>query len=413
MSRTNGSRAGKEFRLRSVWNAVYAKMEEQLPEQAMREWMDHFHLAKLGRGRAVIDVDNDVDLEMFLWQYEEALQQSLREVLPYEVRVRFQQDTARRKRRRGAARKAVLALLSVLLLGAAAVVVVLGVSVAQNQSFRETFYQVSSGKVDGGLRIIQISDLHGTEYGDGNEALLERVERLAPDLVVLTGDGVDKNDADASVTVDLCERLAGIAPVCYVYGNHECARVYGNLMTRDSLDEALGMGDGTRDDAALREWEDPLREELEAAGVFVLLNEELTLELNGTAVDVYGTLTSNPSAFWPYAGGSFSEFLLEDPENFKLFLCHEPYLFTALPDDAWGDLALCGHTHGGVVRLPYVGGVYELEWGLFPELFQSGMVYGRYTAGATPVIVSGGMTNRGALRINNRPELVIVDVSRY
>ena len=69
------------------------------------------------------------------------------------------------------------------------------------------------------------------------------------------------------------------------------------------------------------------------------------------------------------------------------------------------------------MRLPYVGGVYETSHGLFPELGNvsgdESLIYGQYTVDSTPIIVSSGLSNRGVIRVNNRPELVVVDVSRY
>ena len=124
-------------------------------------------------------------------------------------------------------------------------------------------------------------------------------------------------------------------------------------------------------------------------------------------------LTANPSAFWPYAGESYGAFAQENPGRFKLMLCHEPYVFEQFQGERWADLVLCGHTHGGVVRIPYAGGLYERAHGLLPELLDEAYVYGQYSVGSTPLIVSGGLTNRGAIRVNNRPELVIIDVSRY
>lgn len=193
--------------------------------------------------------------------------------------------------------------------------------------------------------------------------------------------------------------------------------MYGCKMTLSDIDDLLNCGEDNRDASKFRELDDDLRDELEAAGVHVLLNETVTLELRGVPVDIYGVLTANPSAFWPYAGESYGAFAEENPGHFKLMLCHEPYLFEEFRGGQWADLVLCGHTHGGVVRLPYVGGVYETSHGLFPELGDvsgdESLIYGQYTVDATPIIVSSGLSNRGVIRVNNRPELVVVDVSRY
>ena len=413
MENTGGKRAGKAFMLEPIWRAVYERLEQQLPGQAMEEWVDHFRLIGLSRRKAVILLTGDADLEVFQWQYEDLLAQCLRDVLGYPVKVRFKQATTRTHKRRGAARRLGLILLSLVLLGAAAAVAVLAGSYAANLSFRETFYQVSSGKVGEGLRIIQLSDLHGTAFGGDNAGLVRRIEQLKPDLVVMTGDCAEQDDPDWDVTLALCRQLTDIAPVCYIYGNDEQRLAYDSTMSLAAIDELLGCGEEDRDASKFRALDDPLREDLEGAGVHVLLNETLTLELRGSQVDVYGVLTANPSAFWPYAGESYGAFVSEDPGHFKLMLCHEPYIFEMFQQERWADLVLCGHTHGGVVRLPYIGGVYETSHGLFPELFGDAFLYGRYAAGSSPLIVSSGLTNRGVIRVNNSPELVVIDVSRY
>ena len=78
MKSTQSKWAGKSFMLEPIWRAVYAKLEEQLPSQAMEEWVDHLHLIRLNRKRAVILLTGDGDLQEFLWQYEALLTQYLR-----------------------------------------------------------------------------------------------------------------------------------------------------------------------------------------------------------------------------------------------------------------------------------------------------------------------------------------------
>ena len=408
---------GKGFVLDPIWRSVYAKLENQLPSRAMEQWVDHLRLIKLTRRKAVVCFSGDGDLEMFLWWYKEAFSRCLQETLGYRVKIRFKQVTGRQRQRRHTARRAGLVLLSLVLLAVAAAAAILGGSYMANQDFRETFYQTASGKVGEGLRIIQISDLHGTDFGGDNQELIRRIELLKPDLIAMTGDCVEQDDPDWDVTLELCRQLTELAPVCYVYGNDEEQLMYGCKMTLSDIDDLLDCGEDDRDASKFRELDDALRDDLEAAGVHVLLNETVTLELGGVMVDVYGVLTANPSAFWPYAEESYGAFAEEDTDHFKLMLCHEPYLFETFQGGQWADLVLCGHTHGGVVRLPYVGGVYETGHGLFPELGdapgEESLIYGRYTVGTTPLIVSGGLSNRGVIRVNNRPELVIIDVSRY
>ena len=291
----------------------------------------------------------------------------------------------------------------------AAAVIVLGMSYIGNLTFDEDFYQVGSGKVSGNLRIIQLSDLHSSKFGKDNDNLVERITLLKPDLIVTTGDMVDKHGS-SDTFVKLCKRLSDVAPVYAVYGNNEDDIVYKSHMTRKELDKMTG-----KDPKKLKKSDDKLRASLESAGVTVLLNEQTTVEIGENTVDIYGVLTTNPSAFWNYNKETYDKFLNDDTSNFKLMLCHEPYIFETFGDGYWGDLILAGHTHGGIIRIPYMGGLYERKNGIFPERKTDTDAYiaGKYDIMGKTLIVSRGLTNRGFIRIGNKPELVIIDVNRY
>ena len=184
-----------------------------------------------------------------------------------------------------------------ILMAAALALVAMALSWVENRSFRETFYEISSLKVTEDLRILQISDLHTSQFGEENRKLLDRIEKLAPDLIVMTGDCIEKDTSRDEIVLDLCGKLTKLAPVYYIYGNVETTRQYGLSMTKQSLDEHFGYDDDHRPAVDFTALPDPLRESLEAAGVTVLLNSQASIQAGGTTVDIYGTLTSNPSAF--------------------------------------------------------------------------------------------------------------------
>lgn len=284
-----------------------------------------------------------------------------------------------------------------------------------NRNFKEHFYQVSSGKVSGGLRVIQISDLHNSEFGDNNADLVERITELKPDIIAMTGDIIEEDGNDVQTALKLCEQLVDIAPVYFVYGNHETIKSFGyNDMSLDEIDEILGCTEDNRSSEGFYTLEDELKTELESIGVHVLWNEYETVQVGENQIDIYGVLTGHPYAFWQYAGEAFSEFYDNNTDHFKLMLCHEPYIFETWKENAWADLSLAGHTHGGLIRIPYLGGLYEYRNGLFPESGNKGYyVYGKYDVNGYPLIIGNGLNNQELLRINNQPELVIIDVNRY
>ena len=294
----------------------------------------------------------------------------------------------------------------------ATAVIVVMCSYIGNRNFRETFYSTSSIKADSRVRVIQLSDLHGTSYGKGNKTLLERIKALKPDIIICTGDMVDSVQTDADFAADLGQKLAQIAPSYYIYGNNEAEGVYDVPLNEKELDEKFGFDKDNRDETALLKIKDSFEERLESVGVKVLKNEKDTINVKTMTIDVYGVLTSNPSAFWSYSGKSFSDYIYENAENLKITAIHEPVIFEEFTPEFWGDLIVCGHTHGGVMRIPVLGPLFTHEGGLFPER-SGGYVYGRYDVAGKPLIVSAGLENSNILRINNQPELVVIDINKF
>lgn len=303
-------------------------------------------------------------------------------------------------------------IISLIFIGVAASITIVGCNYLENQNFKETFYCVSSLKVNNKIRVIQISDLHNCNFGKDNEKLIRRVQKLVPDLIIYTGDIIDSNADSEENVVNLCAKLAKVAPSYYIYGNNEVEKYYDNLFTQDSLDEKFGFNNDNRDPNKLLEISDSLTEKLTNAGVKVLKNSQDTITIGTTNVDIYGVLTSNPSAFWSYGGKGFDDFIFTNENNLKIMAIHEPEVFETYTPDTWGDLMLAGHTHGGTARIPIIGPAYTHEGGILPA--RSGhYVYGRYDVEGRPLIVSSGLENTNLLRFNNEPELVIVDINKF
>ena len=302
----------------------------------------------------------------------------------------------------------IIAIIAGLVSGAA----LIGCNYISNRTFIENFYNVGNIKANEKIRIIQITDLHTSTYGEDNSRLIERVEKLKPDIIIYTGDCIEVDEASVESTIKLCSSLAKVAPSYYVYGNNEVDLVYGHPLTLEVLDEKFGFDDENRDPEKFLRQEDEFEKKLEKVGVNVLKNEQDSILVGKTMVDIYGSLTSNPSAFWPYSGKGFSDFLFEDSSHIKVFAIHEPFVFEELESDFWGDLMLCGHTHGGVMRIPILGPLYTREGGLFPERNDC-YVSGRYSIFSQHLIVSPGLENENIFRINNKPELTIIDINRF
>ncbi len=303
-------------------------------------------------------------------------------------------------------------IISLIFVGIAASIAVVGLNYVKNRDFKETFYCVSSLKVNNNIRVIQISDLHNCTYGADNAKMVDRVKKLKPDLILYTGDCIDAETGTEKNVLQLCADLAEVAPSYFIYGNNEVEKYYGMALTGEALDNQFGFNDQNRDSQKLLETADPFAEKLEKSGVKVLKNSMDTITVGTTTVDVYGVLTSNPSAFWPYAGDSFDEYLYTNENNLKITAIHEPLLFETYTPETWGDLLLAGDTHGGIARIPVLGPVYTRDGGVLPE--RSGhYVYGRYDVQGRPLIISAGLENNNFFRINNPPEIVIVDINKF
>ena len=305
-----------------------------------------------------------------------------------------------------------LFLISLIFVLIAASIAIIGCNYIGNRNFKETFYSVSSLKVNNKVRIIQISDLHNCSYGKNNRKLVDRVKNLNPDLIIYTGDITDSGAKSNDRVISLCKELADVAPSYYIYGNNEVEMYYDIPLTQESLDKKFGFNDNNRQPDKLLEITDDLTRKLEATGVKVLKNKSDTITIGTTDVDIYGVLTSNPSSFWSYSGESFGEYLYSNENNLKITAIHEPLVLSEYQPDTWGELVIAGHTHGGVIRVPMVGPLYAHDEGLFPER-RGHYIYGRYEVQGRPLIVSGGIENKNIFRINNQPELVIVDINKF
>ncbi len=378
-------------------------------------WADSFEIEEIDEKRVLITYHGSQRIKKFKKECKETLLLCVHSVMGYGYKIKISKNKNRKslnpkvKKNIRAANFFVMGMIFVCF--ATAIIVVM-CNYIGNRSFRETFYNVSSIKVDSQVRVVQLSDLHSCSYGENNKDLIKRVEALKPDIIICSGDIVDSAKDDINFAVNLGKSLAAIAPSYYVYGNNEVETIYDFPLNEKELDKKFGFSQGNREEAALLELKDSFEEALEKTGVKVLKNEKDTIRVKTMNIDVYGSLTSNPSAFWSYSEKSFLDYIWENPDNLKITATHEPFIFEEFQPEFWGDLMVSGHTHGGVARVPILGPLYTHEGGLFPE--RSGkFVYGRYSAAGRPLIVSAGLENTNVLRINNQPEVVVIDINKF
>lgn len=275
-----------------------------------------------------------------------------------------------------------------------------------NRHFTETFYTLYSAKIDTPVRAVLLSDLHQAEFGAGNQELIARISQLSPDLILMAGDIVTADsEGGADYAAELCGQLARIAPVYYGLGNHENSVVYGADLSQAFL---------TRQQTLLREAPEdfsPLIQDaallngLEQAGVTVVQNSAVTVEVGESRLTI-GGVSTNLSSFWPHSGQFITEFARDEEDSFKLLICHRPDVAMEYLAEYPIDLTVSGHTHGGIIRIPGKGGLLSTDGGLFPE-----QDAGLLKNGAMDLIISRGLGGHGAVpRVFNPPELVVIDL---
>ncbi|WP_212946758.1 metallophosphoesterase [Siminovitchia terrae] len=234
-----------------------------------------------------------------------------------------------------------------------------------------------------GLVIVQLSDLQDAEFGKNQVKLAEKVKKLNPDFIFLTGDLIDSNRYDLERSLYLVRKLVGIADVYYVIGNHEVA-----VNRVEKITSAL-----------------------QALGVVVLSNEAKILERNGEKLVIAGLddpLMESIEASEKTIAKYMDRTLADIPDQYyRLLLSHRPEVFDVYVNRQV-DLIFTGHAHGGQVQIPGIGGLVAPGQGWFPKY-----TAGVHTKGITTMVVSRGLGNSVVpYRMFNRPEIVVVTLKK-
>lgn len=250
-------------------------------------------------------------------------------------------------------------------------------------------YTFSSEKIKQPVKLVMLSDLHNYQYGKDNVQLLDAIEKEAPDAVVLAGDMITAGKKEKfEKTVTFLEKIKDRYPLYYAYGNHEqkiklYTEYYGDL--------------GERYEKALAE-----------ACIEPLCNAQVFLPEWG--IRIYG-LEIGHAYFQRFHTKPFPKRYMEtllgekNSDTFNVLLAHNPEYFPEYA--AWGaDLVLSGHIHGGIVRLPFLGGVISPAIRLFPK-YDGGLFEEN---GSHMVLGRGIGTHSPNVRMFNPGELVVVEL---
>lgn len=267
---------------------------------------------------------------------------------------------------------------------AALVVLIIAFVIYSNKKTGTTEYIISDKGIPksfDGFRIVNVSDFHNRFFGKNSSYLLSEIKKASPDIIVITGDIIDRRNLNIKRAVNFASRAVKIAPVYYVTGNHEAV-----MVGFDSFIDAL-----------------------KGCGVEYLDNRLVHIHRDTCSICLMGisdpALGVKPEDY-DFVGRCVAELkeLGASESGFRVLLAHRPELFEVYAAEA--DVVLCGHAHGGQFRLPFIGGLFAPGQGLLPK-YTSGM----HTISGARMIISRGIGNSSfPIRINNNPELVAVEL---
>lgn len=266
--------------------------------------------------------------------------------------------------------------------------VLLGYSYIRSRILIVSHYDIEAD-IEHEVRIVQISDLHNAVFGDQNQNLIQRITEQEPDIIVMTGDMLNRNDDNTQIVSDLITDLCQIAPVYFGYGNHEATWE--------------------------RNWGKDLHEIFSRAGATVLECEYEDIIVNEQPLRIGGYMAywgvphmmTNDSGKQEDEKAFFEDFV--DTDLYTILLNHIPTQWVDWDyiDHSSVDLVFCGHYHGGAVRIPIIEqGLYAPYVGWFPPNTK-----GCFEGKDTTCVLSTGLGSEHSIpRLNNPPEIVVADL---
>ena len=273
-----------------------------------------------------------------------------------------------------------------------AIVIVFIESYRESRLIKISEYTINSSKIKcRNFKIAMISDYHNSKFPNNNKLLFDLIKKTKADIIIIAGDMITckKNKYDKNIeSLRVVNDLSKIAPVYYAFGNHELGAT--------GVNESVG-----------NIWND-LKSELNE-DINVLVNKKQ--DLDDFNISIYG-LSIDPIFYKRYTKNELqineiNEKLGQlDSDKFNILIAHSPEYFNTY--SKWGaDLILSGHNHGGLVRLPVLGGVISPKLKIFPQYD-----YGRFIKDKSIMILSNGLGSHTLkIRVNNKPEIVLININ--
>lgn len=241
-----------------------------------------------------------------------------------------------------------------------------------SSKLKVTHYNFASERIPedfDNYKIVHLSDLHCKNFGKNNSDLIKKINSLEPDLILITGDSIDKFHPDITPLENLFKGITDTAPIYSISGNHECDNheLYAQLLKLYQKYDITDLDDS-----------------------------ELFISCKDSSIMLKGLSAFQNKLAWD------KDFMENKyPETFSILLNHYPQLYHLGQYEY--DIILSGHIHGGVIRIPYLGGLINNDGSLFPEFDAGEFNYWKST-----MYVSCGIGDTLIPRINNSPEIVCI-----
>ena len=241
-------------------------------------------------------------------------------------------------------------------------------------------YHIQSEKIKEDKTALLLTDLHACCRGCKKDKYVQMIQNQNPDFLLIAGDMTVKNGKHTESVTAFLKEIVSVAPIFYAPGNHEIR---------------------------MPEYE-VYQQNLKEMGIKYLKNEAVFCG----EINIYGL---DLPEYWYHKVWQKREFSKEEVEKllgsvkedkFSILLAHNPEYFKSYAK--WGaDLTVSGHIHGGIMRLPLIGGVISPSLRLFPK-YDSG----EFEENGKKMILSRGMgLHHIKLRFFNRPEISVIKIT--
>lgn len=261
----------------------------------------------------------------------------------------------------------------------------------ENNTIEKAEYIVENLKIPkefNDFNIVQISDLHNKSFGKNNKNLIKVIDELSPNIVVITGDLIEGSSNNFDISLNFVNDISKKYDVYYIIGNHE-------------------------QKASIKKYKDIYEEYLKKVSntkAKILDNKYVRLKIKDSYINLYGFTVPFECYTYMlskhekrYIDKYYMDETLGNINNleYNILLAHNPFFFEEY--SKWGaDLVMAGHVHGGIVRIPKLGGLLSPNREFFPEYD-----LGKYTINNSDMILSKGLGGSKILsRINCRPEII-------